>query len=172
MRALILILLFSIAAKAHNPLIATFTISEQNGVWTMHVSMAQAGVHEAMKKHYPDEDLDAMDETAYKELMVAYIKETCNISVGEKTIALGSGGIKLGSHQTDVRLVLEGLTGLVKEMKLDIHSFSDNEGHQNIVRVAQNGSEQKFILQQSNSYVAVLQADENGKPIEAKAMTK
>lgn len=166
MRILTLILLISTSVVAHNPLIASFTISQQNGIWMLDINLAQVGAHEAMKVHYTNLNLDEMGEKEYKELMVAYIKKTCKMKFNGKEVALGEGGIKLGNHETSLRFVLKGIEEIPNSMELKVLCFSENEGQQNIVSLIQQGHKQKHIAEAGNDYTIYLFAAEDGNLVE------
>lgn len=154
------------AAKAHNPLVSTFTISQLNGIWTLDIALAQSGAHEALKKKYPEKDLDNLlltDHIAYKQLVIAYIKETCVIKVNGKLVVLGAGGIKIGDHETSVRLMLEKMPEAIEKMELSIRSFNENEGQQNVVAIIQDGHKRKHVLNKENNFVAKLETDKDGR---------
>lgn len=153
-------------ARAHNPLVATFTFSQQNGVWMIDIALAQTGAHEALKKKYPEKDLDNLlqdDHVAYKQLMIAYIKETCSIKANNKFTKLGAGGIQLGDHETSIRLMVENMPANLESMTLNISSFQENEGQQNVIAIIQRGHKRKFIADASNNFTIQLKPDKEGR---------
>lgn len=104
---LVLFILFQSLVFAHNPQQSTLKLilSEENNF--LNISLSQYGIEEALKKKYPNLELTTIEPNVFKELLIRYLKENIKISVDEEPLKIGSGVIKLGSHQTELKLKIE-----------------------------------------------------------------
>ncbi len=156
MRQLFVLILVFIGSlnivEAHNPLSALYYLEVKEHMSVLTINLSQDGLHKALKKQYPQKDLEAMFDKEYKKLAVNYIKENFELSINGRDIKLLEGGIKLGSHQTDLKFVISTLPNEFDTMDVSIKAFSENGQHQTIFSLFLNGTTSKVILNQNNAY--------------------
>lgn len=155
----ILLVFGAAVSNAHNPLLATFTLEKIGDNWLLHISMAQSGVHSALKKYSKELDVENMDEAAYKQVFVDHILTRTRIKVnGDTELTLGEGGIRLGGHQSDAKFIIKGMPKEVKTIEFKINCFKENEGHANILKVVSGTLAAKTVLNARNGYQATASA--------------
>lgn len=142
-------------AEAHDPNLATFSISHRNGVWLLEMSCAQAGLNNALVADSPELVKLLSTDKDYKEAVVAYLKRTILIQANViAEVKLGQGGIKIGNHQSDVKFVLEGIPDDLKELKIQLLTMTENPQHVSLLKVYVDGDSQRYLLDRSNGYEA------------------
>ncbi|PNW26538.1 hypothetical protein [Formosa algae] len=165
MRRILFFCLFTIMslqmAQAHNPLSAAYYLEINQEFGILNVSLSQAGFQEALAKHFPNLDLDALSADEYKLLAVKYIKENFNLEINGNRITLLNGGLKLGNHETDLKFITSELPKTVETLNLNIHAFSENEHHQTVFSVLLNGETSKVILSENNKYSTTVLFENN-----------
>ncbi len=156
MKKLILIvaLVFAVCnANAHNPETASVYVKPINGIWVMQLSFSQTGVHNALTKSYTDIDWNTISTNEYKTKFISYLKEHLDLDVDGQHIAITSGGIKLGSHQTDVKLLLPDFPNEFKSVTANFDILNENS-NQNTVVSFQNGEKSvRKILNNKNGFL-------------------
>lgn len=134
-------------AQAHNGDVATFVLLpmavEADGVkargWVLQVHVARHALDAVVG--LPSE---ADDPKGWRERAVAYVKAHVRFDHGGQRLALGSGGIRVGGHQTDLRFLLPGLPPAGGALKVRIDAFAE-DGHQsNVVKL--RGAEAKTTV--------------------------
>lgn len=151
--SLILALALSISLGAHNPLTAKFELNAslpQGAV--LNIYLSQAGLHQALLKHYTNIDLSTLSENAYKQLCVRYLKEHTALQADKTSLQLGEGGIKLGHHQTDLKFFIENYPPEVHKLKVHISAFQENGNHHSVFWWKKQAEESKLILSKSNAF--------------------
>jgi len=108
-----------------------------------------------LKKIYGTEKLELMTQNEFEELIVDYIKKNFTLFIDKDEVKLDKGGIKLGSHQTDLKFVLPAILPSLESLHISIPAFKENENHQTIFTHNLNGSDHK-ILKASNTYKATI----------------
>ena len=97
------LMLATVSVKAHNPNTTSVVISPVNGVYSVHYVISQEGANYALAEYYTGQDLQSISSDEYKEKYIDYLKKHFQLKIDGKLIPIGSGGIKLGNHQTDIR---------------------------------------------------------------------
>lgn len=141
----------------HDPLSASFTLNENENFWTMNISTSYTALDQALRKENSNIDFNKIDSKAYKQLAFEYVKKNISIVSNGKTIAiLQSGGIKLGHHQTDLKIVVENIPKSLDKMEIRIPCFSINGNHISVLRInaIDADSQNKIVLNKGNSYSA------------------
>lgn len=138
--------------KAHNPLSAMYYLEVKEDINILNISLSQTGLNEALKKHYKNVDFNKLSGIEYKKLSVKYIKDNFYLKINNNEVTLQDGGIKLGSHQTDLKFVLRELPKTFKILTVKINAFIENKNHQSIFSLRLNGKTSKIILSQNNNY--------------------
>ncbi len=140
----------------HNPLSAKYHIEAGEHASLLSVSLSQDGVNHVFSKKYGKERFSEMNRKEFEELLVDYIKKNFNLSIDGKEIKLSQGGIKLGSHQTDLKFVLPPLPQKIGKIEVDIPAFKENKNHQTIFSYKTKGVTNHVILSSSNDYQSTI----------------
>lgn len=151
-----------IQLKAHDINTASVKLSPLNGVWTVHFSFAQAGVDYSLSKYLGNNSLDTLNAAIYKEYLADYIKSHFNLVIDNKSIPIGSGGIKLGNHQTDIRFFLPSFPKQYNRIFLSIPLFEENPNQHNLIKIKDGLLEGRKILKHSNQFEWEFFYDEEG----------
>ncbi|MDA8693249.1 hypothetical protein N9L92_04235 [Saprospiraceae bacterium] len=138
----------------HNPLSARYHLESNDKVSLLTINLSQDGVNSALYKVHNKEDIAALSRAEFEELIVDYIKSNFSLNIDGEVIRLNEGGIKYGSHQTDLKFVLPPLPSAFKEMVVDISAFKENENHQTIFSYSIQGLKDRAILKSKNDYRA------------------
>lgn len=142
----------SISVSAHNPNTASVVISPINGVWVAQFTISQEGANYALKLYYADKDLSSISETDYKKLYIDYLRKKIALVVDSKKITLSSGGIKLGNHQTDIKLLLPDFPRNYNVVDLRIPMFEENGQQNTVVKFLDNTKSIRKVMNQSNEF--------------------
>jgi hypothetical protein len=148
------LLLLPFLGVAHNPLSARYYLEAGEKGSVLSIFLSQDGVNKAMKETYGEDKIKTLDTKGFKELIVDYIKQKFDFSVNGQAIVLQEGGIKLGSHQTDLKFVLPPLPQPIESMVVDIPAFQENKNHQTIFSYTIYGKRNKVILGKNNNYMS------------------
>lgn len=141
MRALLLLwALASAPAAAHSPNVASFALEQTAQGWWLEACFPQIALDRALRGWLGDEAVESLSPTAWREAAVAYLKRTVQIRADGAPVALGAGGIRLGEHETDLRLSLPGLPAGARALEVTITSFSEVGAQYNVLRVERAGA--------------------------------
>lgn len=146
-----LVLAFA-SAKAHNPNTSSVVVSPINGVWVIQYTISQEGANIALNEFYKDVDLQNITQTEYKKLYIKYIKEHTSLVVNNTKISLASGGIKLGSHQTDMKFLLPNFPKDFSDIQLKLNIFKENKGQHTVVKFTENDKSFRKVLNHDNNF--------------------
>ena len=152
------IALVSSRAMAHNPLTAKFELTAdwKNNAAILNIYTSQAGVHEALIKHYTQIDFTSIEINEYKKLIVQYLKKHILIHADDILLEIGEGGIKLGNHQTDLKFLIENYPSEVNTLKVEINAFQENEDHHSVFWWKTKNAKSKLILSDKNEFQGIL----------------
>ena len=139
---------------AHNSLSARYYLESTPSGSVLTINLSQTGVNQLMSEKYNEEYFLNLDEKAWKELIVNYVKENFTLKVDGVKIALAKGGIRLGNHQTDLKFILPALPQKPNAIFVNIPAFKENGKHQTILAYNILGKANKVILNQQNNYKA------------------
>lgn len=103
-----------------------------------------------------EEAFNKLDQQELKEQLFQYIKDNFILSIDDEKVQLMEGGIKLGSHQTDLKFIIPRLSEELKIMEISIPAFKQNRSHQTIFSYNINGSIDHLILNQDNNYQSTI----------------
>lgn len=136
---------------AHNTLSAKyyFNVTEEVSVLSVHLS--QVGAHAMMKKLF-GKRVDEMSMAEYKILLLDYVKSQCSLFAGDKKIKLRHGGVKLGTHQTDLKFLVDVPSLSKQNIQISVPAFRENKYHQNLFAYNIYGKKDKVILSVKNDY--------------------
>ncbi|XMO88272.1 hypothetical protein AAFN75_08245 [Algibacter sp. AS12] len=150
----IIFLVIPFMSFGHNPLSARYYLEATPSGNVLTVNLSQSGINHLMTQKFSEAYFENIDEKAWKELIVSYIKENFNLNVDGIEIALTKGGIRLGSHQTDLKFVLPPFSQAPKHFFIEIPAFKENGKHQTIFAYNINGKADKVILSEQNNFKA------------------
>jgi len=151
----LLLVLFSMCQSllfAHNPQQSTIRLTIQENNALLDLSLAQYGVEQALIKSNPDLDLSLIEQNEFKELLIAYLKENILISINGKAIKIGSGIIKLGNHNTELKFIIENVPEKINYIDVDASCFKENEKQINFFKVAYNHLGARAKLSSKNDF--------------------
>jgi hypothetical protein len=146
------LMLSSIICLGHNPLSARYHLESGENASMLSISLSQDGVNHALLNRYTSEELDKLSRKEFEELIVQYIKDNFDLIVDSEKIELKEGGIKLGSHQTDLKFVLPPISQEIDEFGISISAFKENNNHQTIFTHNFNVGNGRIILSSRNDY--------------------
>ncbi len=149
---IIALALTSISVSAHNPNTASVVISPINGVWIAQFTISQEGANYALNSYYADKDLTSIEAEKYKELYISYLKKKISLIVDDTKISFSSAGIKLGNHQTDIKLLLPDFPENYRKVELSLPMFEENEQQHTVVRFLENEKSIRKVLNQANEF--------------------
>ena len=152
-----LILLFSpFIILAHNPLSAKYHFEAGENASILTINLSQNGVNQVLLKKYGEEKINSIEQKEFKELIVDYVKSNFEMSINQETIELKKGGIKLGSHQTDLKFVLPPVSKDIENFSVAIPAFKENKNHQTIFSYTFLGKSDRIILGENNNYQSTI----------------
>ena len=149
---LLALLLSWFGAFAHNPLSARYHLDASARGSVLTVNLSQTGLHEALLHTHERSALEALTASAYEVLVLDYITQHFALTINGKEFTLNRGGIKLGTHQTDLKFVLPAIEGAIGDLDVSIPSFRENERHQTIFSYSAAGITEHVILDEGNDY--------------------
>lgn len=141
---------------AHNPLSAKFELIAGEDASLLNINLSQGGLSKTLNDTYGKEEIEKLSSKEYKELIIKYIKDNFILKIEGQTLGIEAGGIKFGSHQTDLKFLMPSISKTANEMEIEIRAFSENENHQNIFYYTFYQKKGHLILSESNSFKADL----------------
>ena len=126
-------------------------VKEINGLWSVHFSFSRQGVDYAMNQ-YLNKDISTIDQESFKLKLIDYVRSHFRMKVDHEIISLGLGGIKLGSHQTDVRFIFNEFPDDFHSIDFSVPLFKENANHHSILRFTDGENEIRKVLSKSNNY--------------------
>lgn len=143
-------------SHAHNPLSARYHLDIGTNASLLTINLSQDGVNHLLSKKMSRTELEGMNSTQLEKLIVDYIKNNFQLSIGKKDITLKEGGIKLGSHQTNLKFVLPPFSENIEKMRIDVPAFQENNNHQTIFSYSIKGKTDHIILNADNDYQSTI----------------
>jgi len=140
----------------HNPLSSRYHLEAGEQASLLSINLSQNGVNNALLKKYSKEHFEELNKKEFEELIVSYIKNNFNLSIDQKKLSLKKGGIKSGSHQTDLKFVLPPISKDIKKIDIAIPAFKENEDHQTIFSYHINSKSDHIILSSKNDYKSTI----------------
>ena len=145
-------LLMTCWASAHNPNTTAVTFRPENGIWTAHFVISQQGANYALATYYATRDLGEVSIEEYKKLYLDYVKAHCQLIVDGTPVHFGSAGIRLGSHQTDIRLLIEDFPATFHQVELTLNAFEENENQHTVARFQNQAKDFRKVLSRKNGF--------------------
>jgi hypothetical protein len=144
----------------HNPLSSRYYLEAGVQASILTVNLSQQGVNMALIAKLGEEGFHQLNQQELKEHLAQYIKTNFILSINGEKVQLLEGGIKLGSHQTDLKFILPPLSEEVNSLAIAIPAFKENGSHQTIFSYKINGKVDHLILSQDNNYQSSVQFSE------------
>lgn len=148
----ILICLSGITVNAHNPLSSKYHLETSIDASLLTINLSQDGVNQVLINEYGRDYTEKLDQKEFKELIINYVKKNFTLTIDGKLIELGQGGIRLGSHQTDLKFIIKTVSKKINTIQVEIPAFKENGAHQTIFSYTINGKNDKVILCNKNDY--------------------
>ncbi|WP_462248778.1 hypothetical protein [Ekhidna sp.] len=148
---------------AHNAKIATYTLRDTGNGWFIEMNFAQVAIDAQMLKLFDEETLSEMSKDQFKSAFLKYLRENFSLRVDGKKMQLLSGGILIGSHQTDVKYILPEIPLQPKDISIYISTFEDIYNQTNLFRIYRGGDHfTKFFLSADNDFTAHMEFKSDG----------
>lgn len=145
---------WSTPARAHDPRLTSVHLHDgPDGAW-LDLYVPTEGVRSAFAARFADDA--PLDTVAGRERLVRYVRDTVRLTSPGGDWSFGAGGVRVGAHETVVRLTVVPPDGA--RMPLGIHAplFAENPGARVTVRYADAASETRVVLRQDAAFAATL----------------
>lgn len=140
----------------HNPLLATFEMTEGDGEWLMTISLSQEGSDNALKKHFGIAP-KRLEQAEYKRLLIKYIRSTSQIVTSEgEVLKFGKAAVKIDRHKIDMVFNVKNMPTDLSQLDFEIKAFAENPGHYNIVKFIGLGKREALVLSAKNNFTLSL----------------
>ena len=156
---MLMFLLWLGIASAHDANLTTFHVRQEPPVWWLEVMFPAVSSEMELQRQEPGRDLATVSDDAYKRRVIAHVKDTVHLSANGRPLTLGSGGIKLGGHQSTIKLMLEGMPADLTRLEAEVSTFSGNTGQHNLVRLIRGERRDRVILNHRNGFSGVVWQD-------------
>jgi len=135
----------------HDSNLAVYTISQNEGVWTLKIEFAAKRLIRTLREKGVNQ---TVPEEEYSDAAIDLFKENIEILLNEnQLLPLRSGNLELGNHVGEVTFTLEEFNPSWKEMECHIECFKGNTLQTNYVQVKMSGNEVfKDYLTERNSF--------------------
>jgi len=141
-----------LSSRAHNPNNTALSLIQEKGLWSLHLLISQQGAHEALQHHYKKVDLHLLSKADYQKKYMQYVRDKLIIWVDTQRIQLGSGGIKLGKHQTEIRWLLPTFPLAYETLKMEVNVFCENPSQHTMVRITDGNKRFRKLLHKKNGF--------------------
>lgn len=140
-------------AAAHDPDITTLALHPTDTGWVLDVHFPLEAAERGLGRPGDDGTWDDQD----KARLVQHIRERVSLEADGHPLRLGVAGVKLGGHQSTVRLGVEGAPSAWSTLTASVPVFADNPHQHNVVRVQQaDGTRDHLVAKASNGFRGVL----------------
>lgn len=147
-----LFVLFQGQLLAHNANLASIKLIIQEKGTFLDLNMSQYGIEQDLLKNNPNLDLKTISQTELKELIINEIKEHIQLSINGEIISLGTGVIKLGSHVTNLKFVINNLPEIIELIDVKANCFQENKNQINFFTVLYQDKNARAKLFDKNNY--------------------
>lgn len=149
MHILLAATLFTGLAAAHDPDVATLALHPGDTGWVLDVHFPLETAERGLGRPGDDGTWDADD----KARLVQHIRDTVRLEADGRPLRLGVAGVKLGGHQSTVRLGVEGASEAWTTLTADVPMFADNPHQHNVVRLQRaDGSQAHLVAKAANAH--------------------
>lgn len=143
--------------EAHNPQVATFVLRQEAAGWWVQVHAPQIAFEASLRAEAPDRDLRTLGIPGLKAAIVRYAKAHLSLVAlpSAQEVGVDSAGIRLGHHETRLRLLLEPLPAGTTALRVRIDAFTEDGAQSNVVRTLPlQGKGRSVVLGDGNGYQA------------------
>ncbi len=154
-------LLLQCSLFAHNSNISSLRLNIQGNGAILEFSLSQYGIEQALIKKYPDLNLKTIESDDFKEILIKYIKENVILYVNGTLLEIGTGVIRLQSHQSDLKFKVTNLPKDPKYIDIDAHCFQENKNQKIFFRLIYNGLTARVELSEVNNFKSRFNINEN-----------
>ena len=151
------LLLGSRSVLAHDPNIATFELYQRGDTWILTTSFVLERARESLATVYPPQPGEEISSLELERRVVEYLRSSVDIWADGVGVPLGTGGIRPGEHQTNVRFILDVMPASPRQLKMNVRSFDDNPEQMQLVIVRWNGKRIQKFLSAENDFATVIQ---------------
>lgn len=169
MRSLIRILSLTFIALAlsgksfaHDSNTATLDLNKLSDTqFTLHIRTPLFHLDRALRDATPEGDTLTVGSTAYKKALAKYIGNSVTLTAivaetsdnpEKRIIEIGSTALKIGGHETNIILALNGMDGDVRALEVTAPLMRQNLTQTNILRVMQDNKQTKIFLDKKNMF--------------------
>jgi len=146
---------------AHDYQISSLRLNIFRNEAILEFNLSQYGIEQALVKKYPSLDLKTITSKEFKEILIKYIKETVFLSANGQSLKIGSGIIRLQSHQSDLKFKVINLPETIKYLDVNAHCFEENKKQQNFFTIIKNELNARVKLTKENSFTSRFTFSEN-----------
>lgn len=147
-----LFVLFQSQLLAHNPNQASIKLVIQEKGAFIDFNMSQFGIEQVLLKNNPNLDLNTISKIELKELVINEVKSHIQLSANGKIYDLGTGVIKLGSHETNLKFLVKNLPKNLEFIDVKANCFQENGNQVNFFTVLYNDKNARAQLFKKNNY--------------------
>jgi hypothetical protein len=152
--AFTILLLFQLSSHGHDHNLSTFTIYQNAGAWLIKIDFPTSTLLSSLNEKYRS---DSISEQEMKEEIIRYFKTHIElITDSTAVVQLGEGGIKYGTHSSEVVFILKGYEPNWATMACHISAFQENDEQNNLLRVNIDESTYKVFLNSKNNFSTTL----------------
>ena len=148
--SILLALSLQSTAFAHDHNLATFSIYQKGGVWLLKIDFTTSTMLESLDL---EGKLSDYSDKEIKESMIRYFKKNIDIKIDNWIdVVLDKGGIKYGSHSSEVIFLLKGFKEGWTSLNVEIKAFKENKKQSNLIRVIDSTGTYKAFLNSKNYF--------------------
>lgn len=137
----LLLILYS-NSYAHDHNLATYTVYKKEGGWLLKIDFTTNSVFKSIKQ---EENVDRLADYEFKKKVINYFKKNISLKINGKTdVKIGKGGIKLGTHSSQIIFILENFSSDWISLFSKITCFDNNKNQTNLIRVKLGGKENTY----------------------------
>jgi hypothetical protein len=148
-----LLLLYSLALRAHTPQISSIAlVQSKENKWNLVISASLSAFQYELMNSNPNQKLDSIAADQFQALIVAHLKKNIKIEASHRFATLRNGKVILG-HQTDINFEVSGMPDQLESLDLQQLGFGTLRDHYCVLKViTKNNSSNNFILQKGNNF--------------------
>lgn len=147
-----LFVLFQSQLYAHNPNQASIKLIIQEKGAFVDFNMSQYGIEQVLLKKNPNLDLKTISKKELQQLIINEVKGQIQLTSNDKAFDLGTGVIKLGSHETNLKFLIEDLPENIEFIDVKAYCFQENENQVNFFTILYKEKNARAKLFKKNNY--------------------
>ncbi len=145
-------LLLARSARAHDPHLGTFILSEQAGHWRLEAHLSTDGMHQFLTSKYPHESLSEVSPKVYQDYVESELRSGIELRYDGTPVVLGKILVNLAAHATQVSIAIEGPSPGAREVEAHIEAFDLGGMQNNIFQLAAYGFRRHVVLKSKNQF--------------------